>query len=186
MGLMPAAAAHPVAAGFRSVTVAAVDREGDDVISLTLRDPEGHPLQTPLPGQYVVLRLRAGASVSPFFRSYSLSGPPSDERYRISVKLEPNGAAGACLRTLRVGDLLDISLPRGSFTLRDEARPVVLLSAGIGATPRPRDAVRARGVAVAAVGRVALSNSGRTAPSIRSGGPALNGPSPERPALCLL
>ncbi|HEY2377016.1 MAG TPA: MOSC and FAD-binding oxidoreductase domain-containing protein [Gemmatimonadaceae bacterium] len=135
VGLMPAAAAHPVAAGFRSVTVAAVDQEGDDVISLTLRDPEGHPLQTPLPGQYVVLRFRAGASVSPFFRSYSLSGPPSDERYRISVKLEPNGSAGACLQTLRVGDLLDISLPRGSFTLREEARPVVLLSAGIGATP---------------------------------------------------
>src|SRR3954454_20402439 len=66
-GLMPAAAAHPVAAGFRPVTVAAVDQEGDDVISLTLRDPEGHPLQTPLPGQYVVLRFRAGASVSPFF-----------------------------------------------------------------------------------------------------------------------
>jgi ferredoxin-NADP reductase/MOSC domain-containing protein YiiM/ferredoxin len=134
-GLMPAAAAHPVAAGFRSVRVAAVDREGDDVISLTLRDPEGHPLQTPLPGQYVVLRFRAGASVSPFFRSYSLSGPPSNERYRISVKLEPNGAAGTCLRAFRVGDLLDISLPRGSFTLRDEARAVVLLSAGIGATP---------------------------------------------------
>ena len=132
---MPAAATHPVAAGFRSVRVAAVDRDGDDVISLTLQDPEGHPLQTALPGQYVVLRLRAGARVSPFFRSYSLSGPPSDERYRISVKLEPNGAAGACLRAFRVGDLLDISLPRGSFTLREEARPVVLLSAGIGATP---------------------------------------------------
>ena len=134
-GLMPATAAHPVAAGFRSVSVAAVDRESDDVVSLTLRDPEGHPLQTPLPGQYVVLRLRAGASVSPLFRSYSLSGPPSNERYRISVKLEPNGAAGTCLRAFRVGDRLDITLPRGSFTLRDESRPVVLLSAGIGATP---------------------------------------------------
>jgi ferredoxin-NADP reductase/MOSC domain-containing protein YiiM/ferredoxin len=134
-GLMPATAAHPAAAGFRSVSVAAVDRESDDVVSLTLRDPEGHPLQTPLPGQYVVLRLRAGASVSPLFRSYSLSGPPSNERYRISVKLEPNGAAGTCLRAFRVGDLLDISLPRGSFTLQDQGRPVVLLSAGIGATP---------------------------------------------------
>src|SRR4051812_2420570 len=134
-GLMPAAAAHPTATGFRSVSVAAVDRESDDVVSLTLRDPEGHPLQTPLPGQYVVLRLRARPSVSPLFRSYSLSGSPSNERYRISVKLEPNGAAGACLRTFRIGDRLDISLPRGSFTLRDEGRPVVLLSAGIGATP---------------------------------------------------
>src|SRR3954453_15540514 len=134
-GLMPAAAGHPTAAGFRSVSVAAVDRESDDVVSLTLQDPEGHPLQTPLPGQYVVLRLRAGPSVSPLFRSSSLSGPPSNERYRISVKLEPNGAAGTYLRALGVGDLLDISLPRGSFTLRDESRPVVLLSAGIGATP---------------------------------------------------
>jgi hypothetical protein len=70
-GLMPAAATHPVAAGFRPVSVAAVDREGDDVISLTLQDPEGHALQTALPGQYVVLRLRDGARVSPFFRSYS-------------------------------------------------------------------------------------------------------------------
>jgi ferredoxin-NADP reductase/MOSC domain-containing protein YiiM/ferredoxin len=134
-GLMPAAAARPVAAGFRSVRVAAVDRDGDDVISLTLEDAEGHPLQSALPGQYVVLRLRVDGRVPPFFRSYSLSGPPSTKRYRISVKLEPNGAAGACLRILRVGDLLDISLPRGSFTLREEERPLVLLSAGIGATP---------------------------------------------------
>jgi ferredoxin-NADP reductase/MOSC domain-containing protein YiiM/ferredoxin len=134
-GLIPAAAAHPVTAGFRSVRVVAVDRECDDVISLTLRDPEGQPLQTALPGQYVVVRFRTGASVSPFFRSYSLSGPQSTERYRISVKLEPNGAAGTYLRALRVGDPLDVSLPRGSFTLRDEVRPVVLVSAGIGATP---------------------------------------------------
>ena len=178
-GLMPAAAAHPVAAGFRSVRVAAVDREGDDVISLTLQDPERHPLQTALPGQYVVLRLRAGARVSPFFRSYSLSGPPSAERYRISVKLEPNGAAGACLRTFRVGDLLDISLPRGSFTLREEARPVVLLSAGIGATP-----------VLAMLYELAASQSrrpvlwlyqtrDRTAPSIRCGGSPLARPTPE-------
>jgi ferredoxin-NADP reductase len=34
-----------------------------------------------------------------------------------------------------VDDVLDVSLPRGSFTLRAEERPVVLLSAGIGVTP---------------------------------------------------
>ena len=134
-GLMPAAAAHPVAEGFSSVRVAAVDRESDDVISLTLQQADGHPLQTALPGQYVVLRLRTGGSVPLLFRSYSLSGPPSTSRYRISVKLEPDGAAGARLLACRVDDRLDISLPRGSFTLQDEARPVVLLSGGIGVTP---------------------------------------------------
>lgn len=134
-GLVPASAAHPVAPGFRPVTIAAVDWEGEDVISLTMQDPGGQPLPDGLPGQYVVLRLRPGAGGPPFFRSYSLSGPPSTGRYRISVKVEPNGAAGARLRELRVGDRLDVSLPCGSFTLRAEERPVVLLSAGIGVTP---------------------------------------------------
>ena len=36
---------------------------------------------------------------------------------------------------VRVGDVLDVSSPRGSFVLQSGERPVVLLSAGIGATP---------------------------------------------------
>ena len=51
------------------------------------------------------------------------------------MKLEPHGVAGTHLRALRPGDVLDVSLPRGSFTLRDDARPVVFVSAGIGVTP---------------------------------------------------
>jgi ferredoxin-NADP reductase len=35
----------------------------------------------------------------------------------------------------RVGDLVEVSAPRGSFTLREGEGPVVLLSAGVGATP---------------------------------------------------
>jgi MOSC domain-containing protein YiiM/ferredoxin-NADP reductase/ferredoxin len=134
-GLSPATAARPVAAGFRPVAIRAVDWEGEDVVSITMQDPEGRPLRTALPGQYVVLRLQPAAGGPPFFRSYSLSGPPSAERYRISVKVEPNGAAGAHLRGLRAGGALDVSLPRGIFTLRTGQRPLVLLSAGIGVTP---------------------------------------------------
>jgi ferredoxin-NADP reductase len=134
-GLVPAIAAHPVASGFRPITIAAVDWETEDVISLTMQDPHGQPLQAALPGQYIVLRLRPTAGGPPLFRSYSLSGGASTTRYRVSVKIEPNGAAGTYLRELRVGDVLDVSLPRGTFTLRTEERPVVLLSAGIGITP---------------------------------------------------
>ena len=44
--------------------------------------------------------------------------------------------AGAWLRDhVRVDDRLDVSSPRGSFVLGDGEGPVVLLSAGIGATP---------------------------------------------------
>ena len=135
-GLAPAAAAHPVAPGFQRLAVTAIDEESADVISLTVRRADGHPLPTALPGQYVVLRLQPSAGSPPLFRSYSLSGAVSTERYRISVKIEPNGVAGSYLRErVRVGDALDVSSPRGSFVLQSGERPVVLLSAGIGATP---------------------------------------------------
>jgi MOSC domain-containing protein YiiM/ferredoxin-NADP reductase len=135
-GLAPAAASHPSAPGFRPLAVAAVDQESTDVVSLTMRSADGQPLRMALPGQYVVLRLGRTVGGPPLYRSYSLSGPLSTECYRISVKIEPNGAGGTYLRDhIRIGDVLDVSAPRGSFTLQQGDRPVVLLSAGIGATP---------------------------------------------------
>ena len=135
-GLVPAAAAHPVAPGFRLLAVTAIDQESADVISLTMKSADGQPLPTALAGQYVVVRLQPSAGSPPLFRSYSLSGPASTERYRISVKIDPNGAAGTYLKEhVRVGDALDVSSPRGSFILQPGEGPVVLLSAGIGATP---------------------------------------------------
>jgi len=135
-GLAPAAAAHPAAPGFRTLKVTAIHRESADVLSLEMQSADGGQLQTALPGQYVVLRLQPPGGSAPLFRSYSLSGVVSTERYRISVKLEANGAAGTYLKEhVQVGNALDVSSPRGSFTLLPGEGPVVLLSAGIGATP---------------------------------------------------
>jgi ferredoxin-NADP reductase len=89
-----------------------------------------------LPGQFVVLRLRPAPDAPALLRSYSLSGEPSAERYRVSVKREVHGAAGAFVDDkLQVGDILDVSAARGSFTLHAGDGPIVFLSAGIGATP---------------------------------------------------
>jgi ferredoxin-NADP reductase/MOSC domain-containing protein YiiM len=135
-GLAPAVAGHPAEPGFRSLAVTAVDRESADILSLTLQSPDGHPLPAALPGQYVALRFRPTTDGPHLYRSYSLSGPVSTERYRISVKVEPNGVAGIWLRDhIRVGDSLEVSAPRGTFVLGAGEGPVVLLSAGIGATP---------------------------------------------------
>jgi ferredoxin-NADP reductase len=65
--------------------------------------------------------------------------------YRVGIRMnEPgmpalltsSGRPGFYMR-VRVGDALDVSSPRGSFILQSGERPVVLLSAGIGATPVP-------------------------------------------------
>jgi len=135
-GLAPAAAAHPASSGFQSLAVTSIDRESADVLSFVMQSADTHQLATALPGQYVVVRLQPTAGGPTLFRSYSLSGPLSTERYRISVKIEPDGAAGNYLHEhLRVGDRLDVSSPRGSFVLQPGDQPIVLLSAGIGATP---------------------------------------------------
>src|SRR5215468_6601635 len=46
-GLMPAAAAHPVAPGFHRLTVTAIDQESADVISLTMHSTAGRALPAP-------------------------------------------------------------------------------------------------------------------------------------------
>jgi MOSC domain-containing protein YiiM/ferredoxin-NADP reductase len=135
-GLSAAAAAPRAAPGFLPLTVARMTQESVDVISLLLEPRDGRSLAMPLPGQFIVLRLRPTPDGPPLFRSYSLSGPPSRAGYRISVKIEAHGRAGPYLSSrVRVGDVLDASTPRGSFVLRAGDGPVVLLSAGIGATP---------------------------------------------------
>ena len=135
-GLTPAAGPPPAWAGFRPLRVSRKDRESASVTSLVLEPSDGQPLAAALPGQFIVLRLRPAPDVPALLRSYSLSGELRDDRYRLSIKRETHGAAGAYVETqVRIGDVLDASAPRGSFTLRPGDGPAILLSAGIGATP---------------------------------------------------
>src|SRR5215469_8211554 len=135
-GLGPPQGSPPAWQGFRPLRVSQKLRESSNVTSLVLEPVNGEPLTAALAGQFIVLRLRPGPDESALLRSYSLSGAPSEDRYRISVKREPHGAAGAYIDTrVQAGDILDVSAPRGSFTLQRGDGPVVLVSAGIGATP---------------------------------------------------
>jgi ferredoxin-NADP reductase/MOSC domain-containing protein YiiM/ferredoxin len=125
-----AASPPPAWVGFRELTVTAITRESDSVISVRLEDPDGAPLPAALPGQYLTLR------VSSVLRSYSMCGPPDAGYYRVAVKREQDGVASGYLHTrLAVGDRLEVAAPRGTFTLDRSDAPVLLISAGIGATP---------------------------------------------------
>jgi ferredoxin-NADP reductase/MOSC domain-containing protein YiiM len=135
-GLSPASGPSPAWQGFRPLRISRKVPESSNVISLVLEPIDGQPLTKALPGQFVVLRLRPAPDAPALLRSYSLSGEPSAERYRVSIKRVVHGAAGAFVDDkLQVGDILDVSAARGSFTLHAGDGPIVFLSAGIGATP---------------------------------------------------
>ena len=135
-GLGPASEPPPAWPGFRPLRVSQLHRESSSVLSLVLEPADGKPLSPALPGQFVVLQMRPKPDAPPLLRNYSLSDAPSAHHYRVSVKQEVNGAASTYLHTqVRQGDVLDVSAPRGSFTLQPGDGPVVLLSAGVGATP---------------------------------------------------
>jgi ferredoxin-NADP reductase/MOSC domain-containing protein YiiM len=133
---LAAAAPPPAWPGFRPLAVTAIDRESESIASIRLADPGGAPLPAALPGQFLTVRLTGGGGGRPLLRNYSLSGPPAADHYRISVKREPGGAASGYLHErLRVGELLDVGAPRGTFVLQPAPSPVLLVSAGVGATP---------------------------------------------------
>lgn len=135
-GLLSPEQLATAAPGFRTLRVASIERESGSAVSLVLEPADGRPLTVPLPGQFVALRLRPDANAPPVLRSYSLSNGPEAGRYRITVKQEPHGIASTYVNTrLRSGDLVDVSEPRGAFTLRPGDQPVVLVSAGSGVTP---------------------------------------------------
>ena len=126
----------PAWPGFRQMRVAIIHKESESVTSFVLAPNDGRPLPLFQAGQFIVLRLLVDPGKPPVLRSYSLSDLPAADHFRISVKNELNGIGSSFLcNRAHQGDLLDVSAPRGSFTLGPSKNPVVLLSAGVGATP---------------------------------------------------
>ncbi|ANY85798.1 MULTISPECIES: pyridoxamine 5'-phosphate oxidase family protein [Pseudomonas] len=110
-----------------------IEQESRDIRSFYLQPEDGTPV-TFAPGQHIPVRLRIDGQ-TPVIRTYSLSSAPSDGELRISVKAQ--GLASRYLhQQLKVGDLLEVRLPMGSFTLDQHSiRPLVLIGAGVGITP---------------------------------------------------
>ncbi len=126
----------PAWPGLRPFRIAECREESETVRSLVLEPVDREALPTFAPGQRLVLRVVLDDG-TPALRSYSLSAPPDPGRFRISVKHEPDGRVSGHVHTrTREGDILTVGAPRGDFTLDDAASgPVVLVSAGVGATP---------------------------------------------------
>jgi len=135
-GLTGSSAPPPAWPGFRQLRVTGIHDESHSVRSISLADADDAALPKWLPGQSITVRVPAGPGGASLIRNYSLSNDPGAGTYRISVKREPLGTVSAYIHAhLRVGDLFDVAAPRGAFFLDDGTDPVVLVSAGVGATP---------------------------------------------------
>jgi ferredoxin-NADP reductase/MOSC domain-containing protein YiiM len=129
------AATLPAWSGFRRLRVTKVVAETATVSSIYLADPEGNPLPSARPGQYLTLRITGVGKPAPV-RSYSFSSAPDGGSYRISVKREPHGIASNYLNSkINPGATLEVAAARGDFRLEADPAAVLLVSAGIGVTP---------------------------------------------------
>ena len=84
-------------------------------------------------GAHIDVKLREG-----LVRQYSLcNAPANDQRYRIAVKKDLQGAGGSIGMHTQVqqGSVLDISAPRNNFPLHMGFDHYVLVAGGIGITP---------------------------------------------------
>src|SRR3954462_9087436 len=69
---LAAASPPPAWAGFRRLTVTAIESESDSVISITLKAPDGESLPAAQPGQYLTLRLKPDEDAGSVLRNYSM------------------------------------------------------------------------------------------------------------------
>lgn len=84
-------------------------------------------------GQHLDVAIYIGTDV--LHRSYSICSGPG-EPLSIAVKHIPGGMVSGFLNTsVREGDYLAVSSPRGSFVLNEDARHITLFAAGSGITP---------------------------------------------------
>jgi uncharacterized protein len=117
-----------------SYRVIAKTVESEVVTSFELAPVDGGTVPAFLPGQYLTLRLHDDV-----IRTYTISSAPDCRtHYRISVKRESLGRGSRHLHDrVDVGDQLEVLEPKGDFHLRlnRDARPIVLLSGGVGVTP---------------------------------------------------
>ena len=120
----------------RSLRLIEKIRESADVTSFVFEARDAGPLPAHEAGQHLPILLDVPGREEPVRRTYSLSGAPSHQRYRISVKRQPMGLASRHLHDhVEPGAIIDSRRPAGDFMMSCSKCPVALVSAGVGVTP---------------------------------------------------
>ena len=115
------------------VRVKRISFEADNINSYELVNPDGGDLAPFTAGSHIDVHLPNG-----MIRSYSLVNDQGERnRYVIAVNNDAASRGGSKLihETMRVGDIIAVTLPRNNFALQEDAGHSVLIAGGIGITP---------------------------------------------------
>ncbi|MEP6664742.1 MAG: 2Fe-2S iron-sulfur cluster-binding protein [Verrucomicrobiota bacterium] len=121
--------------GTRKFQIDRIVTEFDTVCSFYLVPHDKKTLPGFQPGQYLTFELDIPGQRNRVIRCYSLSDKPRKDFYRVTIKRI--GLASTYFHSaLKVGDIVDVKAPSGSFYLdMNRMTPIVLISAGVGVTP---------------------------------------------------
>jgi len=102
----------------------------DECVEFTFEPVSGAGPIDFTPGQFLTLHLKqAGATP----RHYTITNAPGQDFLQCCVKKISKGFISNAMHNMKIGDVLGLTPPFGVFKMT--ARPAVLISAGIGATP---------------------------------------------------
>lgn len=128
--------------GWRTFEITRKEVESDEITSFYFSPIDGGHIPDYQSGQYITVNVYVPQLGMMQARQYSLSQAANSGHLRVSIKREaehtskPAGMVSNQLHdALEVGMRLDLAAPAGEFTLRDNDAPIVLISAGVGATP---------------------------------------------------
>jgi ferredoxin-NADP reductase len=123
-----------ISQNWTQAAVAATRDLSPTVREFEIRPLEGGPASYP-PGAHLQMQVMVGSG-NMQTRSYSLTGAPRADAWRIAVKRMDDGRGGSlAMWRLAVGDRLMVSEPQNFFPLDLTAPGYLLVAGGIGITP---------------------------------------------------
>ena len=131
---------------YQNYTVTRVEVESDVITSYFLEPEDGSQIACHSAGQFLPIEIQPPGSSEIIRRTYTISNAPNGAYYRLSIKKEPAalahlppGVSSSYFHDhVEAGSTIRALTPRGKFILDESsARPVVLMSGGVGVTPMP-------------------------------------------------
>ncbi|MEA5404229.1 NO-inducible flavohemoprotein [Arcicella sp. DC2W] len=125
--------------GQKEFAITKKEAESSNITSFYFKPADGSAIPSFKGGQYIAVSVQIPDLEHLHTRNYSLSGCPTQNTLRISVKREtgsPDGVVSNFLHDhLVVGDTVKLGIPAGEFVLAKTEKPIVLIAGGVGITP---------------------------------------------------